>query len=373
MSAARTAKPSTVDRAKPGQRGGGGDRRGRDPAQRVAPAATVSTGVRRAGRNPASACADGRVGEELPAGTAAGPGRRGCGRAAAPPRCEAQHADHRAQRHLAETADRGPAQGQLQLEHPGLAGPRPGPPPRPSASVEQGVRLGGPDPARHALAARLVAEEPQHVRRGREQVGALGHHHQRAGAEHRAGLGQRVEVEPHVEVVGAEEVRRRAAGLHGGRAAAPPATPPARSSRSRDGGAHRHAVDAGPLDVPGDGEELQPDASRPSPWSCHHCAPRLDDDRHVGERLDRVHQRGPAPQAVDAGERRLVARLAAVPLHALDQRRLLAEDVAARRGEHLDRRAAARVPSTSSPSSPCSRSARSRRAAPPPPGRTRAG
>ena len=36
------------------------------------------------------------------------------------------------------------------------------------------------------------------------------------------------------------------------------------------------------------------------------------------------------------GERRLVARLAAVALHALQQRRLLAEDVAAGRGEDLD-------------------------------------
>ena len=60
-----------------------------------------------------------------------------------------------------------------------------------SALGEHLVRLVRPDPARHALAARLVAEEPQHVGGGREQVGALGQHHQRAGAEHRAGLGQR--------------------------------------------------------------------------------------------------------------------------------------------------------------------------------------
>ena len=69
----------------------------------------------------------------------------------------------------------------------------------------------------------------------------------------------------------------------------------------------------------------------------------LLDDRDRGEGLDGVHQRRLAPQAADAGERRLVARLAAMALHALDQRRLLAEDVAARRGEDVDLELAARV------------------------------
>ena len=115
----------------------------------------------------------------------------------------------------------------------------------------------------------------------------------------------------------------------------PPLTPPASSISSRDGGAHRHAVDVGPLDVPGHGEELPAhrvaDALVGPPLRA-----ALHDHRHVGEGLHRVDQRRPAVQAVVAGERRLVARLAAVALHALQQRGLLAEDVAAGRDEHLD-------------------------------------
>ena len=102
-----------------------------------------------------------------------------------------------------------------------------------------------------------------------------------------------------------------------------------------------------------------------TPWAFHHWAPRVEDDRDRGERLDVVHQRRPAVEAVAAGERRLVARLAAVALHALQQRGLLAEDVAAGRGEDVDRdvleqarpRARARAP----------------RAAPAPRARTRGG
>ena len=200
---------------------------------------------------------------------------------------------------------------------------------------ENPVGLAGADPARHALAARLVAEEAQHVRGRGEQVGALRHHHQRARPEHRPGLGQSGEVERHVELVGPEEVRRRAARLD--RAQRPAAgDSPGQIQQLPGGGAHRHAVDAGPLDVAGDREELQAgvvaDALLLPP-----AGAAAGDDRDVRERLHRVHQRRLAPQAVGAGERRLVPRLAAVPLHALDQRRLLAQDVAAGRGEHLDR------------------------------------
>src|SRR4029079_7229735 len=94
-------------------------------------------------------------------------------------------------------------------------------------------------------------------------------------------------------------------------------------------------VHAGPLHVARDGEELQ---ARMVAAALRLPPPRAShgDDRNVGERLDRVHQRGPAVQAVGAGERRLVPRFAAVPLHALDERRLLAQDVTAWRGEYLD-------------------------------------
>src|SRR5439155_14981388 len=54
-----------------------------------------------------------------------------------------------------------------------------------------------------------------------------------------------------------------------------------------------------------------------------------DDAGDPGQGLDVVDDRGPVEQAVGGGERRLVARLAATVLHRLQQRRLLALDVAA--------------------------------------------
>ena len=53
------------------------------------------------------------------------------------------------------------------------------------------------------------------------------------------------------------------------------------------------------------------------------------------ERLDVVHQRGKSVQALLPRERRLVAGLAAPILECLEQRGLLAQDVAARRDEHV--------------------------------------
>src|SRR6185312_15723605 len=98
---------------------------------------------------------------------------------------------------------------------------------------------------------------------------------------------------------------------------------------------HRDAVHAGPFHVTRDCEEFQARVVATPLRLPPRRAPD-GDDRDVGERLDRVHQRGLAVQAVGAGERRLVPRFAAVPLHALDQRGLLAEDVAAGGGEYLD-------------------------------------
>src|SRR5262249_60332708 len=105
-------------------------------------------------------------------------------------------------------------------------------------------------------------------------------------------------------------------------------------------GAGRPAVPPGPRDVAGDGEELQASVIA-APLGVPPGGTAGGDDRDVRERLDRVHQRRLAVQAVGAGERRLVPRLAAVPFHALDERGLLAEDVAARGGEHLNGQALA--------------------------------
>ena len=154
-----------------------------------------------------------------------------------------------------------------------------------------------------------------------------------------AGRLQRAEVQLHVQFVGPDEVGGGAAGLDGAERTAARHTA-GQVEQFAGRGAHRHAVHAGALDVPGDREELQPGVlvavlARP-PLRLPPGGAAQRDDRDVRERLDRVHQRRLAVQAVGAGERRLVPRLAAVPFHALDERRLLAEDVAARRGKHLD-------------------------------------
>ena len=101
-------------------------------------------------------------------------------------------------------------------------------------------------------------------------------------------------------------------------------------------GAHRHAVDVRAARRGRTRRRTSSPTESPTPCSRPPLRAALHDDRHVGEGLHRVHQRGPPVQAVVAGERRLVARLAAVALHALQQRGLLAEDVAAGRDEHLD-------------------------------------
>ena len=87
--------------------------------------------------------------------------------------------------------------------------------------------------------------------------------------------------------------------------------------------------------MPRDREELQPLAAVDALVLPPLRATRHD-DRHVGEGLHGVHQRGLAPQAEDPGEGRLVPRLATVPFHALDERGLLAEYVAPGRSEDVE-------------------------------------
>ena len=156
---------------------GGDPAAARRPGRRPRPLYAVRAGTR------CSASSTVRAVKNSWPGMAPGPSSARLGAGRRTTALVSEDADDRAQCHLAEAADRRPAQHRLQLEQLG-----------PAALVqaptggehlrEQGVRLGGPDPAGDALAARLVAEEREHVRRGRQQVGALGHHHHGAGPEH---------------------------------------------------------------------------------------------------------------------------------------------------------------------------------------------
>ena len=171
------------------------------------------------------------------------------------------------------------------------------------------------------------------------------------------------EVQRHVELVRPDEVRRRAARLHR------PDLPARRSPRRPARSASRTVVPigtqytSGRSTCPETAKNFQPTES-PTPWSCHHCAPRctmIGTSAKVSTEFISV---GRPCRPVDAGERRLVARLAAVALHALEQRGLLAEDVAARARRTPRRPAAARCRSTSVPIRRLPRAApRSRRAA----------
>ncbi len=86
--------------------------------------------------------------------------------------------------------------------------------PDPRAGRQAGQQLllaDGPDPARDALAARLVAEELGDPAERVDQVGGLVEDHDHARPERRAGGPSRLEGQRHVERVGPDEDARRAA------------------------------------------------------------------------------------------------------------------------------------------------------------------
>ena len=91
----------------------------------------------------------------------------------------------------------------------------------------------GPDPARDALAARLVAEELGDPAERVDQVGGLVEDHDHARAERRAGGPRRLEGQRHVERVGPDEDAGRAAEQDRPDRRGRPGTPPASSIRSR--------------------------------------------------------------------------------------------------------------------------------------------
>src|SRR5205823_3236718 len=101
-------------------------------------------------------------------------------------------------------------------------------------------------------------------------------------------------------------------------------------------GPHRHFEDAGIHDIAADADELDAGRSVAS-GRLHPFDPLREDHRDEEERLDVVDDGRLRPQtAADlAGERRLVARLGALPLDRLEQRALLAADVEARTDENL--------------------------------------
>ena len=196
--------------------------------------------------------------------------------------------------------------------------------------------------ARGALPARLVVVE---ARRAQRQLGdrdrVVGDD-DRPRAEHRARVGHRLEAVGEVEL-GRGQDRRRGAAREPcldlapvGRAAGEPVDQLAGGDPELD------LVVAGPLHAARDRDDLG--AGRLLGAEPLEPLGAVGDDvGHVGQRLDVVDQGRPAVEALDRRERRLEARVAALSLERVEQRRLLAADVGAGAAvdDHLDPVAAA--------------------------------
>ena len=126
------------------------------------------------------------------------------------------------------------------------------------AAGEPGERLllaDGADPARHALPARLVAEERGDAPQRPGQVGGAVEDEDDAGAERGPDLAGAFEGERHVELVGQHEPARRAAEQDRPQVIGRPAR---ERQQLAQGGAERHLVHARHGDRAGDAEQLRP-------------------------------------------------------------------------------------------------------------------
>ncbi len=180
----------------------------------------------------------------------------------------------------------------------------------------------------HALAARLMGVELGHLHRHLEHGVRVVDDDDRARAEHRSRLGHAVEVVGEVEIVPGQH---RCA-----RAAREPELDLAALGRPAG-----QAVD----DLPRRGAELDLVVARPLHVAGHRhqlgagrglgaelgvlLAAHPEDVGNGGQRLDVVDQRRAVVQALDGGEGRLQARVAALALERVEQAGLLAADVGA--------------------------------------------
>ena len=211
----------------------------------------------------------------------------------------------------------------------------------------------GPDPARHALPARLVAEEGRDPKQHRDEVDGVVEGHDDARAERRAGGAGGLERELEVELVRPDEPAGRPAQEHRAqRAPAGDASGHLEQVSQRD--AERRLVEAGALDAAGEAEEAR--AGRllgPDPGERR--AALEHDVEHVDQALDVVDDGRLGEEAGVDREGRLRARLAAVALDRVEERGLLAADVGARRPFAARCRSATPAPMTSSPRRPRAR------------------
>ena len=162
---------------------------------------------------------------------------------------------------------------------------------------EQLLLAHGPDAARDALAARLVAEERGDAAEGVGEVGGLveGEDDARAkGRPDRRGS-PRTSAAGRARPGRRRRPPRRRGGSPGGRGR-PARRPRARAARRRVA-PNGDLVHARPRDVAGHAEELRAGRAPPVPIAANASAPIAQDQRHVGERLDVVDRGRLAEQA----------------------------------------------------------------------------
>src|SRR6185312_10850088 len=174
----------------------------------------------------------------------------------------------------------------------------------------------------------VVVEARRAQRHQRDRDLVVGDDH-RAGAEHRARFGHRLEAVGKVHrLLRREDRGGGAAGVDRLDAAAGerPAGEVVDQVAGRD--PERDLVVAGPTYAAGDRDDLG--AGRLLGAELAEPLGAVGDDpRHVGERIHVVDQGRPAVEALDCREWRLQPRVAALALERVEQRRLLAADVGA--------------------------------------------
>src|SRR5665213_2760465 len=179
----------------------------------------------------------------------------------------------------------------------------------------------------------MRVETNQRVRRLHEIRRVVEHHH-RARAQHRTGLGDRVEVVAEIEVFLEETRRGTAARLDAEER--PALTQPARAIVDQLANRHaqRHLVISRLLDVARDRNDLE--ARRAYGTRLREPLRAVAQDvRQIGQRLDVVYDRRFTIESLDRRKRRLEARFAALALERVEQSRLFTADI--RTGAALDR------------------------------------
>src|SRR4029077_19545870 len=162
-------------------------------------------------------------------------------------------------------------------------------------------------------------------------AGVLVNHHQPTGAEHRAGLGEGIEIHRQIDFRGGEKRTGAAAGDDGLQLFTAAHTPGDFLDHALEVEAHGQLVDAGAIDVSGDAKEARASVLDAAQAGIPFAA-AANHGRHRAERLDVIDHGGTAVKADRARAGRADARVAALPLERFHQRGFRAAFVGAGAG-----------------------------------------